>query len=359
MASGASKSSICDSMGCVSVCSICNLHICTSVQYLQKHMWYAIHMMCSLASPLMPSKVTPAWFHNKQGQRLDYPASVQTCLQIQIFEEWKMFYFPNFRLELNLFKPVNEGFRAFNYYIRFWNANHCNQWVVLLDTDVTLVHSEGAVSDCTFHGIKTADMASNVHTFSSLWEQRQTLISFPSSDSQWTYWDLQHWLVTKPKLPTTFPCARTQMDAEGHSFTHPFSKHMYTLITIMNGFWRQSITVNKMNLWTEHVFGWDRSTQLLSQAAWGTDKKGLQTKEAITLLSLCMSAFQKPLSAAKETKTMPSVLLGNWCVTFIRCLGRVWGEEGSWVGGVGGGDEGGVEGVEKGWVAKLLTPIQS
>lgn len=216
-------------------------------------------------------------------------------------------------------------------------------------------------SDCKplkFDGIKTADLASNVHTFSSLWEQRHTLIYFLSSDTQWTYWDLQHWLATKPKLPTTFPCARTQMDAEGHSFTHPFSIHTYTLITIMNGFCRQSITVNKMNLWTEHVFGWDRSTQPLSQAAWGTDKKGLQTKEAITLLSLCMSAFQKPLSAAKETKTMPSVLLGNWCVTFIRCLGRVWGEEGSWVGGVGGG-EGGVEGVERGWVAKLLTPIQS
>lgn len=59
------------------------------------------------------------------------------------------------------------------------------------------------------------------------------------------------------------------------------------------------------------------------QAAWGTDKKGLQTKEAITALSLCMSAFQRPLSAAEETKTMPSVLLGNWCVTFIRCLGSV------------------------------------
>lgn len=58
------------------------------------------------------------------------------------------------------------------------------------------------------------------------------------------------------------------------------------------------------------------------QAAWGTDKKGLQTKEAITALSLCMSAFQKPLSAAEETKTMPSVLLGKQCVTFIRCLGR-------------------------------------
>lgn len=58
------------------------------------------------------------------------------------------------------------------------------------------------------------------------------------------------------------------------------------------------------------------------QAARGTDKKGLQTKEAITALSLCMSAFQKPLSAAEETKTMPSVLLGKRCVTFIRCLGR-------------------------------------
>lgn len=58
-------------------------------------------------------------------------------------------------------------------------------------------------------------------------------------------------------------------------------------------------------------------------AAWGTDKQGLQTKEAITPLSLCVSAFQRPLSAAEETKTMPSVLLGNRCVTFIRCLGSV------------------------------------
>lgn len=59
------------------------------------------------------------------------------------------------------------------------------------------------------------------------------------------------------------------------------------------------------------------------QAAWGTDKKGLQTKEAITALSLCMSAFQKALSGTEETKTMPSVLLGSRCVTFIRCLGSV------------------------------------
>lgn len=121
------------------------------------------------------------------------------------------------------------------------------------------------------------------------------------------------------------------MDAEGHSFTHPCSIRTYTLITIMNGVHRRSVTANKMNLWTEHVFGRAHSYSVRQQqAAWRTDKKGLQTKEAITALSLCMSAFQRPLSAAEETKTMPSVLLGNWCVTFIRCLGSVWGEEGSW-----------------------------
>jgi len=38
------------------------------------------------------------------------------------------------------------------------------------------------------------------------------------------------------------------------------------------------------------------------QAAWGTDKKGLQTKEAITVLSLCMSAFPKALIRRRGDK---------------------------------------------------------
>lgn len=40
----------------------------------------------------------------------------------------------------------------------------------------------------------------------------------------WTYWDIQHWLATKSKLPTTFLGAQTQMGAETHSFTQPFCR---------------------------------------------------------------------------------------------------------------------------------------
>lgn len=70
----------------------------------------------------------------------------------------------------------------------------------------------------------------------------------------WAYWDIHHWLATKPKLPTTFPRAQTQLVAKEHSFTYPFCIHTYTLITIMNGVYRQSVITNKINLWTEHVF---------------------------------------------------------------------------------------------------------
>lgn len=85
-----------------------------------------------------------------------------------------------------------------------------------------------------------------------------------------TYWDIQYWLLTTPKLAATFPGAQTQANTEGHSFTHPVCVHTYALITIMNEVPRQSVIGNKMNLWTEHVFGWDRSTKLLSQAAAGS-----------------------------------------------------------------------------------------
>lgn len=154
-----------------------------------------------------------------------------------------------------------------------------------------------------------------------------------------TYWDIQRWVATKPKLPTTFPGARNP-DGRRGTFFHTLSLHTY-VYAHHNNEWsprtishhEQDESVNRTCFSGETAaFSYSVRQQ---QAAWGTDKKGLQTKEAITALSLCMSAFQRPLSAAEETKTMPSVLLGNWCVTFIRCLGSVWGEEGSW-GGEGG-----------------------
>lgn len=137
--------------------------------------------------------------------------------------------------------------------------------------------------------------------------------------------------------------------------SHTLLVYMHSLITVMNGVHRQSVTGNKMNLWTKHVVGWDYASQPGSgRQRGGTDKKGLQTKEAITVLSLTMSAFQRPLSTAEETKTMPSVLLGSCSVTFIRCLGSVWGKEGNWGGGVGS-SEGGVEWVVKDWGANSFT----
>lgn len=62
-------------------------------------------------------------------------------------------------------------------------------------------------------------------------------------------------------------------DGQGGKFFHTLILHkvyMYMLITIMNGVHRQSVIANKMNLWTEYVFGWDRSTRLLCQAAAGS-----------------------------------------------------------------------------------------
>ena len=45
---------------------------------------------------------------------------------------------------------------------------------------------------------------------------------FPSSDLLCEHTGTFRFTVTKPKLPTTFPGVQSPMDAEGHSFTHPF-----------------------------------------------------------------------------------------------------------------------------------------
>lgn len=70
---------------------------CTSVQVQCIQVFQ--HMLPSMLfrdvpypSEPMPRNVTAAGLHNKRGPILDYPASVQTCLYIKIFEEWKMFW---------------------------------------------------------------------------------------------------------------------------------------------------------------------------------------------------------------------------------------------------------------------------
>lgn len=77
---------------------------------------------------------------------------------------------------------------------------------------------------CSFAEIKTTDRASNMHTFRSLWEQRQMPFPFPSSDRSVNIPGHSALTGNKTQTPNNFPWCPNPDGRTGTFFHTPFPR---------------------------------------------------------------------------------------------------------------------------------------